>query len=68
MGLDRLRNPSCRGTGITAYHENGADIVTAQQMAAHTDIKTARLCDRTSDQVTLDEADQIEITIFLYTK
>jgi integrase/recombinase XerD len=62
VGLtDRLCNHSFRGTGITAYLENGGDIVTAQQMAAHADIKTTRLYDRTSDQVTLDEVERIAI-------
>jgi len=44
-----------RGTGITAYWENPeAKLEHAQQMAAHSDPKTARLYDRRSDQVSLD--------------
>ncbi|WP_422929683.1 tyrosine-type recombinase/integrase [Singulisphaera sp. PoT] len=58
---NRLCNHSFRGTGITAYLENGGDIVKAQQMAAHADIKTTKLYDRTDDQVTLDEVERIGI-------
>lgn len=46
---DRLCNHPSRGIGITAYLENGGNIVEAQQMAALANIKTTQICDRTSD-------------------
>lgn len=62
VGLtNRLCNHSFRGTGITAYLENGGDLKKAQEMAAHADVKTTRLYDRTDDQVTLDEVERIVI-------
>jgi integrase/recombinase XerD len=50
-----------RETGITAYLENGGTIEHAQQIANHESPKTTKLYDRTSDQVTLDEIEKIQI-------
>jgi integrase len=50
-----------RSTGITAYLSNGGTIEKAQQLANHESPKTTRLYNRTSDQITLDEAERIVI-------
>ena len=48
-------------TGITAYLENGGILEYAQAIAAHESPSTAKLYDRTSDQITLDEVERIQI-------
>jgi integrase/recombinase XerD len=48
-------------TGITAYRENGGTIENAQAIAAHESLRTTKLYDRTSDEVTLDEVERIAI-------
>ncbi len=50
-----------RGTGITAYLENGGTIENAQAIAAHESPRTTKLYDRTSDEVSLDEIEKIII-------
>jgi integrase/recombinase XerD len=50
-----------RATGITAYLLNGGTIEKAQQIAAHESIRTTKLYDRTSDQLTPDEIEKIAI-------
>jgi len=50
-----------RGTGITAYLENGGALEMAQLMAAHESPRTTKVYDRTSDQITLDEIERIGI-------
>jgi len=50
-----------RGTGITAYLENGGTIEHAQAIAAHESPRTTKLYDRTSDTITLDEVERIQI-------
>lgn len=50
-----------RATGITAYLENGGTIWNAQAIAAHESPRTAKLYDRTSDEITLDEVERIAI-------
>jgi site-specific recombinase XerD len=50
-----------RGTGITAYLENGGNIENAQAIAAHESPRTTKLYDRTSDEITLDEIEKIAI-------
>jgi len=52
---------SVRGTGITAYLENGGTIEHAQQIAAHQSPRTTKLYDRTNDLITLDEIERIGI-------
>ena len=47
-----------RGTGITAYLENGGTLEKARQMAAHASTRTTQLYDRSEDRVTLEEVDQ----------
>ena len=50
-----------RTTGITLYLEAGGTIEKAQQIAAHESPRTTKLYDRTSDQLTLDEIEKIQI-------
>jgi integrase len=50
-----------RATGITTYLKNGATLEHAQQIAAHESPRTTKLYDRTSDQVSVDEIERIEI-------
>ena len=50
-----------RATGITAYLENGGTIEKAQTIAAHESPRTTKLYDRTSDTITLDEIERIQI-------
>ncbi len=52
---------SCRATGITVYLENGGTIEKAQTIAAHESPRTTKLYDRTSDDITLDEIERIQI-------
>ena len=48
-------------TGITAYPSNGGTLEHAQQTAGHASPKTTKLCDRTSDTVTVDEIERMVI-------
>jgi len=50
-----------RATGITAYLDNGGALENAQAMAAHESPRTTKLYDRTDDQITLDEVEEIGI-------
>jgi integrase/recombinase XerD len=50
-----------RATGITAYLEAGGTLENAQAMAAHESPRTTKLYDRTSDAITLDEVETINI-------
>src|SRR5262245_58127223 len=54
-------NHTFRGTGITAYLENGATLEKAGQMAAHASTRTTQLYDRREDRVTFDEVVKINI-------
>jgi integrase len=54
-------NHTFRGTGITAYLENGGPLEKARQMVAHASTRTTQLCDRREDRVTLDEVVKINI-------
>lgn len=58
---EKTSNHTFRGTGITAYMENGGTLEHAQAIAAHSSPRTTKLYDRTSDQVTLDEIEKIII-------
>jgi hypothetical protein len=48
-------NHTFRGTGVTAYLENGGTLEKARQMAAHASTRTTQLYDRREDRVTPDE-------------
>ncbi len=50
-----------RATGITAYLECGGTVEKAQAIAAHESRRTTKLYDRTSDDITLDEVERIQI-------
>lgn len=50
-----------RATGITAYLENGGSLEHAQRIAAHESVRSTKLYDRTSDAVSLDEIERIQI-------
>ena len=50
-----------RATGITAYLLNGGTIEKAQAIAAHESPGTAKLYDRTNDDISLDEVERIVI-------
>ena len=54
-------NHTFRGTGITAYLENGGTLERAQAMAAHASPRTTRLYDRRSDRATLDDVERIRL-------
>jgi hypothetical protein len=61
-GLDtHLCNHTWRGSGITAYLENGGTLENAKVMAAHAPVRTTQLYDRRRDDVTLDEVVKINI-------
>jgi integrase len=51
-----------RATGITTYLDNGGTIENAQLIAAHASPRTTKLYDRTSDAVTLDEINRIDLS------
>ena len=50
-----------RATGITTYLKSGGTLEHAQQIAAHESPRTTKLYDRTSDQISVDEIERIEI-------
>jgi hypothetical protein len=50
-----------RTTGITAYLQNGGTIEKAQLITSHEPPRTTKLYDRTSDELTLDEIEEIQI-------
>ncbi len=57
----RIGCHSFRATGITNYLEHSGTLEKAQQMACHASPRTTELYDRTSDQITLDEVEKIQI-------
>ncbi|MGA9764538.1 MAG: tyrosine-type recombinase/integrase [Rhodomicrobium sp.] len=54
-------NHTFRGTGITAYLENGGLLERAKQMANHASTKTTQLYDRRNDKTTLDDVERIRL-------
>ena len=50
-----------RATGITIFMENGGDLETAAEIAAHESPRTTKLYDRTSDALSLDEIERIRV-------
>ena len=58
---DTLGNHSCRGTGITAFLKNGGIMENAQKMAGHADIKTTKMYDRRSQEVTVEMVEMVGI-------
>jgi site-specific recombinase XerD len=54
-------NHTFRGTGITAYLENGGTLERARDMANHASTKTTQLYDRRSDKATLADVERIRL-------
>jgi site-specific recombinase XerD len=52
-----------RATGITIYLENDGRLEHAQQMAGHESPRTTKLYDRTKDEITLSEVEQLPLTV-----
>jgi integrase/recombinase XerD len=50
-----------RATGITNYLDNGGSLDKAQKIAAHSDIRTTKLYDRTGDVISLEEIERIRL-------
>ena len=57
----RVNCHTFRATGITAYLEAGGTLEHAQAIAAHESPRTTKLYDSTSDQISLDEIERIQI-------
>ena len=58
---ETICNHTFRGTGITVFLENGGSIEDAQRMANHADVKTTKLYDRRSDNVTVEMVELVRI-------
>lgn len=58
---DEICNHTFRGTGITVFLENGGSIEDAQRMANHADVKTTKLYDRRSDDVSIEMVELVRI-------
>ncbi len=54
-------NHTFRGTGITAFLENGGTLEGAQRMANHASTRTTQLYDGRSDKATLDDVERIRL-------
>ena len=54
-------NHTFRGTGITAYLENGGMLERAQSMANHASTRTTQLYDRRNDRTTLEDVERIRL-------
>jgi hypothetical protein len=50
-----------RATEITAYLDNNGTLENAQTMAVYESLRTTKLYDRTSDEITLGEVERIAI-------
>jgi hypothetical protein len=51
----RIGRHTFRATGTAGYLEAGGTLENAQAMAAYERPRTTKLCDRTGDEITLDE-------------
>lgn len=61
-GIDgRICCHTFRATGITVFLENGGDLETAAEIAAHESPRTTKLYDRTSDALSLEEIERIRL-------
>jgi site-specific recombinase XerD len=58
---DRVCCHTFRGTGITAYLENGGKLEVAQHIAGHSDASTTKLYDRRKELVSKEEVEKIGI-------
>jgi len=57
----KIGNHSLRATGITDYLKNNGTLEHAQAMANHSSPRTAKLCDRRADEISIDEVERIGI-------
>jgi len=60
----QARLPCVPRDRITAYLEAGGTLENAQAMAAHESPRATKLYDRTGDEITLDEVEQITILTY----
>ena len=62
IGIEtRIGNHTFRATGIAAYLKNSGKLEVAQQIANHESPRTTKLYDRRTDEISLDEIEQITI-------
>ena len=61
LGLGEANCHTFRATGITAYLLNGGTLERAQAIAAHESPRTTKLYDRTDDEVTVEDIENIGI-------
>jgi len=61
LSPERVRCHTFRATGITNFIERGGTVEKAQQIAAHSDVRTTKLYDRSNDELSLDEIERISI-------
>ena len=61
IGLGEANCHTFRATGITAYLLNGGPLERAQRIAAHESPHTTMLYDRTADEVTVEDIENIGI-------
>jgi site-specific recombinase XerD len=54
-------NHSFRATGITIHQENGGDIVEAQKLAGHADLRTTQLYNRKSGKMQRAEVERVQL-------
>jgi len=54
-------NHSFRATGITIHQENGGDIVEAQQLAGHADVRTTQLYNRKHGKLLRAEVERVQL-------
>jgi len=57
----KIGNRTFRATGITAYLKNNGKLAAAPQVANHESPRTAKLYDRRSDEISIDEVEKIGI-------
>lgn len=54
-------NHSFRATGITIHQENGGDIVEAQKLAGHADLRTTQLYNRKTGKMQRAEVERVQL-------
>ena len=54
---------SIRGTGITEYLRNGGNLEVAARTADHESTRITQLCNRLSEEISLDEIERIRIEV-----
>ena len=56
-----ISNHSFRATGITIHQENGGDIVEAQKLAGHADLRTTQLYNRKTGKLQRAEVERVQL-------